>query len=80
MGDKNRYHMRYRGFPIIIEANGSRIDAGFKAPSTEKPVLIALELRERGWDPYRISFDPYAAAWVVSVLGKTKPHGGGSAG
>jgi hypothetical protein len=65
--------MPHRGFPIFIESNGSRIDAGIKAPSTEKPVLIALKLRERGWDPYRVSFDPYAGAWIVSVLGKTNP-------
>jgi hypothetical protein len=74
----DRRQMRHRGFPIIIEANGSRIEAGFKAPSTEKPLLIALELRERGWDPYRVSFDPYAGAWVALVLGKTRPHRGKS--
>jgi hypothetical protein len=65
--------MPHRGFPIFIESNGSRVDAGIKAASTEKPVLIALKLRERGWDPYKVSFDPYAGAWIASVLGKTKP-------
>jgi hypothetical protein len=59
------------GFPVMIDVSGTRIDAGFRSPSTEKPVLIALQLRERGWDPYKVSFDPYAGAWVASVLGKT---------
>jgi|RhiMetdeSRZDD1v2_1073273.scaffolds.fasta_scaffold2775000_1 hypothetical protein len=63
--------MRTRGFPVMIDVSGTRIDSGFRAPSTEKPVLIALQLRERGWDPYKVSFDPYAGAWVANVLGKT---------
>jgi hypothetical protein len=40
-----------RGFPVVVVVAGNRIDTGFRAPSTEKPVLIALELRDRGWDP-----------------------------
>jgi hypothetical protein len=60
--------MPIRGFPVMIEVSGTRIEAGFRAPSTEKPVLIALQLRERGWNPYRVSFDPHAGAWVALVL------------
>jgi hypothetical protein len=61
--------MRTRGFPIMIDVSGTRIEAGFRAPSTEKPALIALQLRDRGWNPYKVSFDPYAGAWVAFVLG-----------
>jgi hypothetical protein len=61
--------MRTRGFPVMIDVSGTRIDAGFRAPSTERPVLIALQLRDRGWNPCKVSFDPYAGAWVAFVRG-----------
>jgi hypothetical protein len=64
--------MRTSGFPVMIDLNGNRFDAGFRAPSTEKPVLIALQLRDRGWDPYRVSFDPHAGTWVALVLHDSK--------
>ncbi len=32
-------------------------------------MLIALQLRDRGWNPCKVSFDPYAGAWVAFVLG-----------
>jgi hypothetical protein len=60
--------MRTRGFPVMIEVEGARIDAGFRAPSTEKPVLIALLLRDRGWDPYRVAFDPHSGAWIARAF------------
>jgi hypothetical protein len=47
--------MRTRGFPVMVDVSGTRIDAEFRAPSTEKPVLIALQLRDRGWEPYKVS-------------------------
>jgi hypothetical protein len=53
----------------MIDVSGSRIDAGFRAPSTERPVLIALQLRDLGWNPCKLSFDPYAGGWVAFVLG-----------
>lgn len=40
------------------------------APSTEKPVLIALRLRERGWSPYKVSFAACASAWIALSLEK----------
>jgi hypothetical protein len=61
--------MHTRGFPFMIDVSGTRIDAGFRAPSTERPVLIALQLRDRGWNPCKVSFDPYAGAWVAFILG-----------
>ena len=66
--------MRTRGFPVMIDVSGNRIDAGFRAPSTERPVLIALQLRDRGWNPRKVSFDPYAGAWVAFVRGGMSPN------
>ena len=66
--------MHTRGFPVMIDASGTRIDAGFRAASTERPLLIALQLRDRGWNPRKVSFDPYAGAWVAFVLGGMSPN------
>jgi hypothetical protein len=62
--------MRVRGSPVFIEIQGDRIEAGFRAPSTEKPVLIALRLRELGWDSYTIFVDPHAGAWIAPMMEK----------
>jgi hypothetical protein len=55
----------------MIDLGGSRVNAGFHAPSTEKPVLVALKLRDFGWNPYKVFFDPHAGAWVALVIDKT---------
>jgi hypothetical protein len=63
--------MRQRGFRVLVDVRGHRIEAGFHAPSTEKPVLIALRLREEGWDPYRVHFDAVLGAWIAFVLSES---------
>ncbi len=74
--------MRTRGCPVVIDVGGQRIDSGLRAPSTEQPVVVALRLRDRGWDPYKVSFDPAAGLWIGRVL-ETKTslrRAGGSGG
>jgi hypothetical protein len=66
---ETRHDMRTQGFPVVVDLRGVRINAGFRAPSTEKPVLVAVQLRDQGWKPYKISFDPLAGAWVALVMG-----------
>jgi hypothetical protein len=56
--------MRVRAFPIYVEEAGRRLATGLRATATEKSVVIALRLRDRGWDPHRVSFDPKAGAWI----------------
>jgi hypothetical protein len=68
--------MRTRGFPVLVEVAGDRTNAGFCAPLTEKPVFIALRLRELGWDPYRVSFDPCASAWIGLSFHSNEDTGG----
>jgi hypothetical protein len=67
--------MRERGFRVLVDVRGDRIEAGFHAPSTEKPVLIALRLREEGWDPYRVHFDALLGAWIAFVLNDSRRAG-----
>ena len=40
------------------------------ALATEEPAVVALRLRELNWDPYKVSFDRGAPAWVACVFEK----------
>jgi hypothetical protein len=60
--------MRTRGFPVLVEVNGRRVATGLRAVATEKPVMVALRLRDRGWDPYKVSFDDEAGEWIGLVF------------
>jgi hypothetical protein len=60
--------MRSRRFPVLLETAKGRVRAGFSAPAAEEPVRIAMKLRERGRDAYRIRFDSEANAWIASVI------------
>lgn len=62
--------MRTRVFPVLVDVGGRRVATGLKAAAAEKPVVVALRLRDRGWDPYRVSFDANAGKWVASVFQK----------
>jgi hypothetical protein len=60
--------MRQRRFPVLLETAKGRIRAGFSAPAVEEPVQVALKLRERGRDVYRVRFDLEAKAWLATVI------------
>ena len=54
--------------PILIEFAGRVIKADISASPAEQPADVAIKLRERGWNPYRVRFDEAQAAWIVSNL------------
>jgi hypothetical protein len=60
--------MRQRRFPVLLETAKGRIRAGFSASAAEEPVAVALKLRERGRDAYRVRFDAEAGAWLATVI------------
>lgn len=60
--------MRQRRFPVLMETAKGRVRAGFSAPATAEPVQIAMRLREKGRDAYRIRFDTEAGVWIASVI------------
>lgn len=60
--------MRQRRFPVLMETAKGRVRAGFSAPEAAEPVQIAMKLREKGRDAYRIRFDVEARAWIASVI------------
>ena len=60
--------MTTRTFPIIVQVDDARIDTRLRALSNEKPVVVALRLRDRGWDPYKVSFDPKTGEWIAQAF------------
>lgn len=60
--------MRQRRFPVLLETAKGRVRAGFSAPAAEEPVQVAMKLRERGRDAYRVRFDADAGVWLATVI------------
>lgn len=60
--------MRLRRFPVLLETAKGRVRAGFSAPAAEEPVQVAMKLRERGRDAYRVRFDADAGVWLATVI------------
>jgi hypothetical protein len=60
--------MPHRRFPILVDKGTRRVRAGLSAGAGEEPALVALRLREKGFDAYRIGFDTDAKAWIAVVM------------
>jgi hypothetical protein len=60
--------MPHRRCPVLVDKGTRRVRAGLSAGASEEPALVALKLREKGFDAYRIHFDPEARAWVAAVM------------
>ena len=54
--------------PVLVETYQGRSLAGLSAAATARPVEVALALREKGWEPYRIWFDTDEAVWIAKVI------------
>jgi len=60
--------MRKRRFPILVETSSQRAPTGVFAASNDEPAVVALKLREKGWQPYRVRLDETAGTWIASVI------------
>jgi hypothetical protein len=60
--------MRKRVCAVLIETYQGRSPAGLFASRTAQPVEVALALREKGWEPYRIRFEPEENVWIAKVI------------
>jgi hypothetical protein len=60
--------MRKRRFPILVETSSHRSPTGVFAASDDEPAVVALKLREKGWQPYRVRLDEAAGTWIASVI------------
>jgi hypothetical protein len=54
--------------PIFVELGREVIKSSEFASEVEQPADVALKIREKGWNPYRVRFDECRAAWIVSSL------------
>ena len=60
--------MPQRRYSVLIETARGLTPAGFTVPTTASRVDVAMTVRDRGLEPYRVQFDPGEAAWVVTVI------------
>jgi hypothetical protein len=60
--------MRKHLCPVLVETYQGRSPSGLSAPPTAQPAEVALALREKGWMPYRIRFEPEADVWIAKVI------------
>jgi hypothetical protein len=60
--------MRKRRFPILVETSSHRTPTGVFAAPDDPPAVVALKLREKGWQPYRVRLDEAAGIWIASVI------------
>jgi hypothetical protein len=60
--------MRKRPCPVLVETYQGRSPSGIYAAPTAQPVEVALALRQKGWEPYRIWFEQQEDLWVAKVI------------
>ena len=60
--------MRKRRFPILVETSAQRTPTGVFAGSEDEPAAVALKLREKGYQPYRVRLDETAGVWIAAVI------------
>ncbi|MEJ2377909.1 MAG: hypothetical protein P8Y71_21795 [Pseudolabrys sp.] len=60
--------MRYHRRRVFVETPNGRISAGFSAPETADAADVSMELRQRGFKPYRLRLEPEHNAWVATVI------------
>lgn len=60
--------MRKRHCPVLVETYQGRTSSGIYAPQTAHATEVTLALREKGWVPYRIWFEPEEGLWVAKVI------------
>ena len=64
--------MPQRRHIVLIETARGLTPARFAVPVTATQVDVAMTVRERGLEPYRVRFDPRQVAWVVTVIDWTR--------
>jgi hypothetical protein len=60
--------MPHRRRRVLIETRKGRIKAPFTVPESAGAVDVSLRLREVGWTPYKIYFDPETKVWIAIVI------------
>jgi hypothetical protein len=53
---------------VFIERPKGRVSAGFTVPAEADAADVSMQLRERGWTPYRLRLDHEQHAWIAIVI------------
>jgi hypothetical protein len=60
--------MPHRRRRVLIETRKGRHKAPFTVPDSASAADVSLRLREIGWTPYRVHFDPEQQVWIAVVI------------
>jgi hypothetical protein len=53
---------------VLIKTRRGRLKAPLTVPESSSATDVSLRLREIGWMPYKIRFDPEQRAWIAVVI------------
>jgi hypothetical protein len=67
-GAAQRSSARAYDCPDLVETYQGWSPSGIYAPPTAQPTEVTIALREKGWVPYRIWFEPEEELWVAKVI------------
>ena len=60
--------MSQRRRRVYIDTPRGRLSARFTVPGTADAADVAMQLRERGWAPYKLRLDLEQHAWIAVVI------------
>jgi hypothetical protein len=60
--------MPHRRRQVFVETSKGRKRAGFTVPEEADAADVAVMLRNRGWEPYRLHLERDCHAWVATVI------------
>ena len=60
--------MSHRRRRVFVDTPKGRRSAGFTVPETADAADVSMQMRERGWAPYRLRLNSEQHAWVAVVI------------
>jgi hypothetical protein len=60
--------MPHRRRRVFVDTAKGRVSAGFSVPETADAADVSMELRQRGWMPYRLRLEAEQNSWVATVI------------
>lgn len=61
--------MSYSRRRVFVEPPSGLRSAGFTVPAVASAADVSLELRRRGFAPYRLRFAAEQEAWIAALMG-----------
>jgi hypothetical protein len=53
---------------VFVDTAKGRVSAGVSVPETADAADVSMQLRQRGWIPYRLRLETEQNAWVATVI------------